>query len=96
MNDLASLGLYFPLSAKAKGTRSWHRLSTSNLAHHLLSYARRTGIHQARLHHTRAGYLPFMPMDIGLGLPDRYGKMSSGGRCLRQALQPKSYRSRYG
>jgi len=58
MNDLASLRLYFPLSAKAKGTRFWHRLSAPNLAHHLLSYARRTGIHQAILHQVSAGYLP--------------------------------------
>lgn len=58
MKDLAALRLYFPLSAKAKATRFWHRLSAPNLAHHLLSYARRTGIHQAILHHVSAGYLP--------------------------------------
>lgn len=57
-SDLAALRLYFPLSAKATGTRFWHRFGAPNLAHHLLSYARRAGIHQAILHHVSAGYLP--------------------------------------
>ncbi|MYM92319.1 DUF190 domain-containing protein [Duganella vulcania] len=58
MQDLTALRLYFPLSAKAKATRFWHRFSAPNLAHHLLSFARRSGIRQAILHHVSAGYLP--------------------------------------
>ncbi|WP_136419062.1 DUF190 domain-containing protein [Herbaspirillum sp. ST 5-3] len=58
MQDLAALRLYFPLSAKARGTRFWHRFTAPNLASHLLAYARRLGVKQAILHHVDAGYLP--------------------------------------
>lgn len=60
MNDLTALRLYFPMSAKAKakGSRFWHRLGAPNLAHHLLTYARRVGVRQAILHHVDAGFLP--------------------------------------
>lgn len=44
MSDLTRLRLYFPLSTKVSGFRFWHRQSAPNLAHHLLSYARRAGI----------------------------------------------------
>lgn len=57
MNDLAALRLYFPMSAKANRTRLWHHLGAPNLAHHLLTYARRVGLTQAILHHVDAGYL---------------------------------------
>ena len=57
MSELTALRLYFPVSAKAKATRFWHRLSAPALAHHLLAVARRAGIQQAMLHHIDAGYL---------------------------------------
>lgn len=57
MTDHAALRLYFPVSARATATRSWHRLSAPALAHHLLNAARQSGIQQAILHHVQAGYL---------------------------------------
>ena len=58
MHNMTALRLYFPQSARAKPTRFWHRLSAPALSHHLLSAARRSGIHQALLHSVHAGYLP--------------------------------------
>ncbi|MBB3181193.1 DUF190 domain-containing protein [Variovorax sp. Sphag1AA] len=55
---MASLRLYFPLSARARGTRFWHRLSAPALGHHLLQCARRAHIHQAVMHRIDSGYLP--------------------------------------
>lgn len=57
MESMSALRLYFPLSARAKGTRLWHRLSAPMLSHRLLAAARRAGIHQALLHSVHAGYL---------------------------------------
>jgi PII-like signaling protein len=58
MNQLTSLRLYFPLSARAKATRFWHRLSAPTLGHHLLQCARRARIEQAVMHPVQSGYLP--------------------------------------
>jgi hypothetical protein len=58
MSQPASLRLYFPLSARAKGTRFWHRLSAPALGHHLLQCARRAHIQQAVMHSVHAGHLP--------------------------------------
>lgn len=58
MSQLTSVRLYFPLSARAKSTRFWHRLSAPALGHHLLHAARRAHIQQAVMHHITAGYLP--------------------------------------
>ncbi|CAB3912619.1 hypothetical protein LMG26846_05097 [Achromobacter insuavis] len=55
--DLTALRLYFPISARARATRFWHRLSAPALAHHLINAARRAGIQQAVLHPIRSGYL---------------------------------------
>ena len=49
---------YFPLAARWKGKRFWHRLTAPALGHHLLAYARRAHIEQAVMHATAAGYLP--------------------------------------
>jgi PII-like signaling protein len=58
MSQLSSLRLYFPLSARAKATRFWHRLSAPALGHHLLQCARRARIQQAVMHTVQSGYLP--------------------------------------
>ena len=58
MSQLSALRLYFPLSARAKGTRFWHRLSAPALGQHLLHVAHRAHIQQAVMHHVAAGYLP--------------------------------------
>lgn len=43
MQNMTALRLYFPLSARAKPTRFWHRLSAPALSNHLLNEARRSG-----------------------------------------------------
>lgn len=58
MSQTASLRLYFPLSARAKATRFWHRLSAPALGQHLLQCARRARIQQAVLLGVQSGYLP--------------------------------------
>lgn len=58
MTETTALRLYFPISAKAKATRFWHKLSAPALAHHLVAVAHRAGIAQVTLHHVTAGYLP--------------------------------------
>lgn len=58
MTDLTSLRLYFPVSARAKATRFWHRLSAPALSHHLLQCAQRASIQQAVMHRVHSGYLP--------------------------------------
>jgi len=58
MSQLTAVRLYFPISARAKGTRFWHRLSAPALGHHLLQAARLAHIQQAVMHHIAAGYLP--------------------------------------
>jgi PII-like signaling protein len=58
MNDFAVLRLYIPMSARARATRLWHHLSPPQLAHQLLTQARRAGIRQALLFHVGSGYLP--------------------------------------
>lgn len=55
--DLTALRLYFPISARARATRFWHRLSAPALAQHLIHAARRAGIQQAVLHSIQSGYL---------------------------------------
>ena len=58
MSQLTALRLYFPISARAKATRFWHRLSAPALGHHLLAAARHAHIQQAVMHHINSGYLP--------------------------------------
>ena len=58
MNDLTAVRLYFPIGARAKATRLWHRLSAPALGHHLLRAAHRARIQQAVMHPVSAGYLP--------------------------------------
>jgi PII-like signaling protein len=58
MSQLTALRLYFPLSARARATRFWHRLSAPALGQHLLHAAHRARIQQAVLHPVAAGYLP--------------------------------------
>ncbi len=57
-SQLIALRLYFPLSARGKATRFWHRFSAPALGHYLLERARRADIHQAVMHGVQAGYLP--------------------------------------
>lgn len=58
MSQLIAVRFYFPVSARAKGTRFWHRLSAPALGQHLLNAARRAHIQQAVMHHVASGYLP--------------------------------------
>ncbi len=58
MSQLTALRLYFPLAARAKATRFWHRLSAPALGQHLLHAARRAHIQQAVMLHVASGYLP--------------------------------------
>ncbi|NQE50682.1 DUF190 domain-containing protein [Herbaspirillum rubrisubalbicans] len=58
MNDITVLRLYFPLAARARATRFWHRLSAPALARHLVAVAHRAGIAQVTLQPISAGYLP--------------------------------------
>lgn len=58
MSQLSALRLYFPLSAKAKPTRLWHRFVAPSLASHLLDQASQAGIQQVVMHKVTAGYLP--------------------------------------
>lgn len=50
--------LHFPLAARRKATRFWHRLTPPALEHHLLACARRAHIEQAISHVVTGGYLP--------------------------------------
>jgi PII-like signaling protein len=58
MTQLTALRLYFPMSARAKVTRFWHRLSAPALGHHLLQSAKRAHIQQAAMLSVLGGYLP--------------------------------------
>lgn len=58
MTQLTAVRLYFPISARAKATRFWHRLSAPALGHHLLQAAKRSHIQQAAMLNVQAGYLP--------------------------------------
>ena len=58
MTELMAIRLYFPLSARAKATRFWHRLSAPALGQHLLHCARRAHVQQAVMYRVEAGYLP--------------------------------------
>ncbi len=56
--SMMAIRLYFPLSARRKSTRFWHRLTAPALGHHLLGCARRAHIQQVIMQATVAGYLP--------------------------------------
>lgn len=58
MSELTAVRLYFPLSAQAKGTHFWHRLTAPGLGHHLLREAKRAHIQQAVMLPVHSGYLP--------------------------------------
>ena len=58
MSELTAVRLYFPLSARGKGTRFWHRLTAPGLGHHLLRAAKRAHIQQAVMLPVDSGYLP--------------------------------------
>ena len=58
MTQLTALRLYFPMSAKAKATSFWHKLSAPALGHHLLQCAKRAHIQQAAMLTVHAGFLP--------------------------------------
>lgn len=58
MTQLTALRLYFPMSARAKATRFWHKLSAPTLGHHILRCAKRAHIQQATMLMVQAGYLP--------------------------------------
>lgn len=62
MSEFASLRLYFPMSARARATSLWHRISAPALSHHLLQCARRARIEQAVMHTVHSGYLPGQKM----------------------------------
>jgi len=54
---IAALRLYFPTASKAKISRFWHHLSAPELAHHLLTVAKKANLFQATLHRVSSGYL---------------------------------------
>lgn len=58
MTQLTALRLFFPMSARAKATGFWHKLSAPMLGHHLLQCAKRAHIQQAAMLMVQAGYLP--------------------------------------